>query len=256
MNKIITAIATATLLTATAVGSAMASGSVTPTPTPTVAQNTNNNAGGYGVVTPCQITYGGGTNCPTTQILIDKTVKNPSNGQFVDNLDVNDPKYNPGSTVVFNLKVTNTSPNTLNSVGVKDILPANLTYINGVNGASYDNNSKTLTFNAGDFTSGQTKSFTVNAKVDDASNLPQNQGIVCETNQSIVSVNDFTNQDNASFCIQNPTLGTTTPTTKGGQVIYPVSKAKTTPKTGPEMLDLLALIPSALGGVILRRKTR
>lgn len=256
MNKIITTIFAITLFTATAAGSAMAAGNVTPTPTPTVVMTNNNNAGGYGVVTPCQVTYGGGTNCPTTKIIIDKTVKNPSTGQFVDNLNVNDPKYAPGATVVFTLKVTNTTGDKLTGVTVKDILPAHLTYLNGVNSATYDNNSKTLTFNAGDFDSGQVKTYTVNAKVADSGQLPQDQGIVCETNQSIVSVNDVQNQDNAAFCIQNPTLGTTTPLTKGGQPVFPAPKAKATPKTGPEMLTLLALIPSGLGGLILRRKTR
>lgn len=253
MNKFLTAIATTIALTATAASSAMAAGTVTPTPT--IFMTNNNNAGGYGVVTPCQVTYGGGTNCPTTKILIDKTVKNPSTGQFVDNLNVNDPKYAPSSTVVFTLKVTNTTGDKLTSVTVKDILPSHLTYVNGVNGATYDNNSKTLTFNAGDFATGQVKTYTVNAKVSDAGQLPQDQGIVCETNQSMVFVSDVSNQDNAAFCIQNPTLGTTT-TTKGGKTIYPAPKAKATPKTGPEMLTLFALIPSGLGGLILRRKTR
>lgn len=256
------AISTALILGSAVATPAFASGDVTPTPTQSVLSTTNNNSGGYGNnntggygTTTCQPTYGGGTNCVTTKIIIDKTVKNPQTGQFVDNLNINDPKYAPNDTVAFQLKVTNTSDQALSGVKVTDILPAHLTYVSGVAGATYDNSTKTLTFNAGDFKVSESKTFTVNAKIDQASSLPADQGIVCETNQSFVSVNDTQNQDNAQVCIQKPTLGTTSTMTKGGQVVYPAPKAKSTPKTGAEMLTLFAIIPSSIGGLILRRKT-
>jgi hypothetical protein len=39
-------------------------------------------------------------------------------------------------------------------------------------------------------------------------------------------------------------------------IILPVAKVKTTPPTGPEMLPLFALIPGALGGLYLRKKSK
>ncbi|MBI5044826.1 MAG: DUF11 domain-containing protein [Candidatus Levybacteria bacterium] len=253
MNKTI-AITSALILGSIVTVPAFASGNVTPTPTQAVLSTTNNNTGGYGTTT-CEPTYGGGTNCVTTKILIDKSVKNPQSGQFVDNLTINDPKYAPNDTVSFQLKVTNTSDQALSNVSVTDVLPSHLTYVSGISGGSYDNSTKTLTFNAGDFKVNESKTFTLNAKIAQASDLPADQGILCETNQSFVAVNNVQNQDNAQVCIQKPTLGTTSTMTKGGQVVYPSPNAKATPKTGAEMLALFALIPSSIGGLILRRKT-
>lgn len=53
------------------------------------------------------------------------------------------------------------------------------------------------------------------------------------------------------------TTATTNPTTtKGGLPIHPPTKATTTPPTGPMDIALLGLIPSAISGFILRRKTK
>jgi hypothetical protein len=51
------------------------------------------------------------------------------------------------------------------------------------------------------------------------------------------------------MCIQNNVLGATTPQ------VLPAPKIVTTPPTGPEMLPLLGLIPGALGGLMLRKKS-
>ncbi len=54
----------------------------------------------------CQPIYGGGQTCVTTaNILINKKVLNPSTNVFVDNLGINDPKYQPGFIVNFRLEI-------------------------------------------------------------------------------------------------------------------------------------------------------
>lgn len=104
--------------------------------------------GGYG--TPCEPVYGGGEVCVSKgQILINKAVKNPSTGAFVDNLSLsNDPKYSADSTVEFQLTLTNTGKETLNEVTVTDTFPSFVTFESG-NG-TFDSNSKTLTFKVTD----------------------------------------------------------------------------------------------------------
>jgi len=47
---------------------------------------------------------------------------------------------------------------------------------------------------------------------------------------------------------------TNAPTTKGGLKVFPPTQTKTTPKTGPEALSLISLIPTAGLGFWLRRK--
>ncbi len=62
-------------------------------------------------------------------------------------------------------------------------------------------------------------------------------------NQSFASANDINVQDNAQLCIQK-----TLP-------VFPAPTAKTTPKTGPEALALIGLIPSAIAGLVLRKRS-
>jgi uncharacterized repeat protein (TIGR01451 family) len=219
----------------------------TATPTPTMTVVNNNVTNGYGGQAPCQPAYGGGSNCPTQQIVINKTVKKADSNEFVDNLSVNDAKYLPGSTVTFKLTVTNTGTDALKSATVTDVLPANLTYTSGISGATYNNSTKTLTFNAGDFAAGESKTFTLTTTVDSADKLPDDQGVICETNQATVTVENMNNSDTAQFCVEKPT--------KPSIPVYPTQPTKKTPPTGPETLALFGLIPTALSGLALRRKS-
>lgn len=210
---------------------------------------------GYGTTQPC--TPYGGVGCPTENILINKMVQNPQTSVFVDNLGVNDPKYGPDATVFFQLTISNTGNTVLNKVTVKDIFPEFVTFNAGA--GNYDANSKTLTFDLQDLKPGESRAFVITGKVASIDKLPQDKGIVCVTNQSFVSTNGKTSQDNARFCIQKPVLGgkvvPVVPTeTKGGQKIFPKPEVTTTPPTGPEALALVALVPSALAGFVLRKK--
>lgn len=44
--------------------------------------------------------------------------------------------------------------------------------------------------------------------------------------------------------------------TKGGQPVYPAPQSQVAPSTGPEALALIGLIPTGLGGLLLRRKAK
>ena len=99
MNKVIFSIIAATFFAFS--GSAIASSGI---------------EGGYGA--PCEPIYGGGEVCVSNgEILINKTVKNPESGAFVENLSLsNDPKYSANQIVDFQLTLTNTGKETLNEV--------------------------------------------------------------------------------------------------------------------------------------------
>ncbi len=256
----------------------------------------------------CQPIYGGGESCvKTPQFEINKTVKNPQSGAFVDNLGVSDAKYRSGETVIFKITVRNTTGDTLKNVVVKDILPDFVDFVEGM-GGTFDQNSKTLTIKIDSLAKDESRDFFVKVKVRGNDKLPSDQNIVCVVNQSIITVDNKTGQDNASVCIEkgvptptptnpgnpnnpdqpsnpsnpsnptqpgnpsnptNPGNPTTTkggfptnpatvnpPTTKGGLPVYPPTKATKTPDTGPESLALFGLIPSAIGGMFLRRKSK
>ena len=201
--------------------------------------------------TGCQPIYGGGQTCVQVgNVVINKTVKNPQTGSFVDNLSINDPKFAPASSVTFNITVANTGSSTINKVTVKDTLPQFVSFTSGP--GSFDSNTKVLTFDVSDLKAGETKTFTIVAKITDAGQLPADQGITCVVNQALATAeNGQQSSDNSQFCIQKPVLGET----KGGLKVFPAPAITTTPPTGPEMLPLIGLIPTGLFGFLLRRKT-
>ncbi len=207
----------------------------------------------------CTPVYGGGQTCPPPgNITISKSVKNPSSGVFVDNLTTNDPKYAPGQVVNFKIVVTNTTGTNISSVNVNDVFPSYLSFVSG-NG-SFDANKNTLTFNLNNLNGGQTQTFNVQAKVVDEANIPFANGVVCVVNQAFGTTSGGqTAQDNSQLCIQKTTVTpapTVPSTTKGGLPVVTAPKITITPPTGPEMLPLLALLPSGLAGFILRKRSK
>ena len=209
----------------------------------------------YGSVA-CQPIYGGGETCATAdKVTLDKKVMNPATGTkgmieaYVDNLSINDPKYLPDQTVKFQLTVTNVSNSVLSEVDITDTLPS---YINFASGpGSYDKNKRVLTIKVMNLNPNESRTYTVAAKVADISKLPMGQGNVCVVNQASAVFESDQSMDNSAFCISE-----NQPTTKGGLPIYPAPTMSQTPATGPEMLPLLGLIPTAGFGLLLRRKSK
>ncbi len=236
--------------------------------------------------TNCQPIYGGGETCePGVNISIDKKVVNPATGQEVDNLSINDPKFKPGQEIRFNIYVTNTGTDELDDIAITDTMAEFTTFTSS--NINFDIDGRTLTSEIGSLMPGVTKVFQVKGTILNAEDLPEDQGIICDVNTVAVEVNDLSDEDSAGFCIQKDVLTITTPgnpttsktitnpgitkgggqmpatvpvvippTTKGGQPVYQAPKTVETPKTGPELFSLLGLIPTALGGHFLRKKSK
>lgn len=204
----------------------------------------------------CQAIYGGGESCTQSgQIKVNKTVKNPQTGVFVENLGTNDARFTSDSEVTFKITVANTSNTAVTNVTVKDVFPQLVSFTQGV--GKFDNNSKTLTFTIDKLGANEVRDFFVMGKIAGKNQLPG--GIVCLVNQATVSLDGKISEDNTQFCVEKdiPTQVLGNPaTTKGGLPVYPPAKVTTTPSTGPEAFSLIALIPSAVGGMLLRRKSK
>lgn len=203
--------------------------------------------GGYGV--PCNSSYGvygGGETCVSRgNLVINKTVKNPTTGEFVDNLsETNDAKFGPNDTITFQLTVVNTGGQNFSTVTVTDTLPSYLTFVTGP--GTYDSNSKKLTFKIKDLGAGESRTFTIATKV--ASSIPNNPAVNCVVNQASASSDNDKGEasDVSQVCLEN--------TTKGGFQVLGAKPMTQTPATGPEMFGLLGLLPAGLSGLILRRK--
>ncbi len=189
--------------------------------------------------TSCQPVYGGGQTCTSSsKITIDKKVLNPKTNLMVDNLEINDPRYQPSFIIVFQIKVTNTGKNTLSKVDIKDIFPQYVSFSAG--DGNFDANTKTVSISTPNLKPNETRTFNILGRIVSKDQLPQ--GVVCVINQAI-STNDGTlSQDNAQFCIEAPAPS-----------LQPSPNIQTTPPTGPEALVLFSLIPMGVSGFLLKR---
>jgi len=203
----------------------------------------------------CQPIYGGGQSCITTNnIIVNKTVLNPQTNQFVDNLNINDPKYQPGFVASFQISVTNTGNSNVSRVDVKDIFPQ---YVNFGSGAgTFNSNANTLSFSLANLAPNETRTFGVVGRVFNADQIPVSIGsVICVVNQAIAMINgNNISQDNAQFCIEKTSVAIpVTTATKGGFPVFPPVSTTSTPKTGSESLALLVLVPSGIAGWLMIR---
>lgn len=190
----------------------------------------------------CTNFYGYGQACPSVGIAVNKTVQNPSTLAFVDNLGIGDPKFQAEQIVTFHLTVTNTSNSAIPQVIVRDTFPQLTGFIFGP--GNFDSNTKVLTFELTSLQPGESRTFTVQGRVVPENQLPQNMGITCPVNTVGVATNTGQSaQDTAQFCIERRVLGAGTP-----------SNVTQIPAAGVEPIYLLAFVPTALAGLVLRKR--
>lgn len=204
----------------------------------------------------CQPIYGGGQSCITTNnIVVNKTVLNPQTNRFVDNLNINDPRYQPGFVATFQISVTNTGNNNVSQIDVRDVLPQFVSFGSGA--GTFDANSNTLSFSLANLAPNETRTFGVTGRIFSSDQISAAPGsVVCVVNQAVTMVNGANvAQDNAQFCIEKPLAVTpvVTTITKGGFPVFPSQTIVSAPSTGPEALGLIALIPTGLTGWFMIR---
>lgn len=159
----------------------------------------------------CTTQYGNGaygTTCVPIDVSINKMVKDPISGVFVENLGPSDDKFSPGAQVNFKLDIHNASSQDFTSVTVKDTLPQFLSFEAGP--GRYDSGSKVLTVTLDNVKAGETRSFQFLAKVDPLSSFAKNKTLFCVVNVANVNVDSRTDEDTAQLCIQTQVLGVTT----------------------------------------------
>lgn len=156
----------------------------------------------------CTTQYGGSTTCVSSDLTVNKQVRNPVTNNFVENLSSTDPAFSPGSQVLFRLIIKNTSGQTFNPVAVKDTLPSYLTFVAGP--GTYDKSSNVLTFNLDNVIAGETRTIEILAQVKDKSAFPNTNSFFCVTNAAYVSSLNRNDSDTAQLCIQTSLMGATT----------------------------------------------
>ncbi len=170
-------------------------------------------------------------------LALTKTVLNPKNNTYVNNLGLNDPMYHPKDTVTFHITVANLGKDTVAQAVMKDTMPDYVTFTTGP--GEYNPQTKTLSFFVYNIKPGTTQQFSVSVTVNDVTSLPANQTVTCVANKvDMVASNNENAQDSASFCIQ--------------KTFAPV-QTQTTPDTGPEAFSYIAIFASAISGLGIKK---
>jgi uncharacterized repeat protein (TIGR01451 family) len=184
-----------------------------------------------------------GQPCQSYSIVIDKMVGKPGTSndatvyQYVDNLTVSDPRFNPDQVIFFKIKVKNTSTTKLVGMQVKDTVPAYLEPIEGP--GTFNTTDRSISWNAGDFNTDEEKIFYLKMKVSSQANLPADKGLFCLVNQVQADSSNAHDDDTSQLCVEKQVTGTS-------QV----------PSSGPELGILLFSGEIALmgAGLYIKRK--
>lgn len=198
----------------------------------------------------CHVIYGGGQICKDkVKFTIDKKVQEPTKGgSYVDNLNVDNTKYAPANDVVFKITITNTGDKMIKKLDVTDNLPQYVTFASGT--ADYNKTNNSFTYTITNLDKGATHEQLFVVKVADANALPQNQGVICLTNNVKATDNDGSlATDSSSFCVERNF-------SQPEPQVFNKVPLKTVPNTGPGLFSLIALIPAGIAGYKLRNKSK
>lgn len=167
----------------------------------------------------CETQYGGGEVCVRTgKLQINKKVKNPTDGSFIDNLGLTSYKFAPGEEITFRLEIKNVGDATFSKVNVKDSLPEYLEKLSG-----------DLEFEIGDLTVGETEEREIKAKV---AGLPNDKTTICVVNIAEAWSGDEHDKDTAQVCLEKKVLAAV-------------------PVTGPSSLLLILSMIAGFAGLSL-----
>lgn len=216
--------------------------------------------------TVCPPVYGGGTICQDNNILVDKKVKDPESGNFVNNIDMSQTPFAPGDHVFFRIAVTNISNSPLKNITVMDNLPQFLTIVQTP--GTYDGTQRRISITVDSLNANETKTYDIELVISPLDALNGTGTTFCLSNQAVAKIDTHVSNDTAQICVQKilqTTKGglviTPTPTipaiTKGGLPVYQqnqVPQPTKSPSTGAEAFVTPLLGVLAGYGVYLRRK--
>jgi len=184
----------------------------------------------------CVDQYGGGQTCYEGELRLDKVVKNPSNGDYTDNLYSSDPNFSADQDVWFRVTVKNTGSDNIINMTVKDKFPNYILFVSGP--GTWDDPSKTLTWTIDNLSPGESKDYEIKGKIVSEASLPADSGTYCVTNYAEVKKDDKIASDTSQLCITKKVLGITV-----------------MPPTGANLyLIILLLVSISSFGLIIRKR--
>ena len=183
----------------------------------------------------CVDQYGGGQTCYEGELRLDKVVKNPSTGDYTDNLYSSDPNFSADQDIWFRVTVKNTGNDNLINMIVKDKFPNYILFVSGP--GSWDDGSKTLTWTIDNLSPNESKDYEIKGRIVGEASLPTDSGTYCVTNYAEVIKDNKIASDTSQLCITKKVLGITT-----------------MPKTGSNLILMILLLVSASTFGLIRMK--
>jgi len=180
-----------------------------------------------------------GTITPPANLTINKLVKNPLTGVYVENLTTNGPTYSPGTSLTFRLVVRNDSGETMSPVTIVDQLPSYHTFLSATIPATYDKGTNTVTMTITNLIAGDQATIDLVVKVAPQNAFASSRTMYCMDNYAKVTSPARPNgdDDSAGVCIST------------GKEILPVAGFN----------DLYTLLPflgiGSIGLMLLKSKT-
>lgn len=163
--------------------------------------------------TPCPTQYGGtsygSAPCPQN-LVVNKLVRNPITGSFVENLLEGDAAYSPRSEVIYELKITNSGNTDFDRVQVQDTVEAELRNPRLVDVTQVEvietPDQQTLRFVIRSLKAGETRSVMVKAEVVDGVTVPEGKSRKCEVTNTVrvETSGQQPDDDTADLCIVPP----------------------------------------------------
>jgi len=157
------------------------------------------------VLARCEQQYGGGETCYEGELRLDKVVKNPSTGTYVDNLFSSDPNFSADQEVWFKLNIKNTGSDDLDNVEVKDKFPSYVLFVSGP--GNWNDSDKTLAWTIDHLSPGESKDYEIKGQIVSEGSLPTDSGTYCVTNYGEAKKDNKSTSDTSQLCITKKVLG-------------------------------------------------
>ncbi len=145
------------------------------------------------------------------KVMVDKFVRHPLSGDYVDNLGLADAKYTPESAVFFKIVVKNTGGSTLSSMRIEDVLPP---YVAFISGGDYNAATRIVSLSFTDVKPDEQRSAIIQVKVLPLVKLPAEKSVICPTNKvTVFASENGQDEDTAQFCIEKKAAAQKVPET-------------------------------------------
>ncbi|MCR4326728.1 MAG: DUF11 domain-containing protein [Candidatus Roizmanbacteria bacterium] len=152
-----------------------------------------------------------GQDITSGKVVVDKLVRHPVSGDYVDNLGLSDAKYGPEDAIFFKLIAKNTGGSTLSSIRVEDVLPS---YVAFISGGDYNAATRVVSTTFTNVQPGTERTLVVQVRALPLAKLPAQKSVICPVNKvTAYTVEQGQDEDTAQFCIEKKARPQTVPAT-------------------------------------------